>query len=329
MIIVGSRKSVISFNGLVENPFQIEFASKKVSLADALPIVQPLVSATHIAIERNQGLIKQVEYIQIGDAIEQKLMLYEGDTVTVVADKVQGSIGVNVEGEHQGQAQYILPYGAKLSDLMNLIHPSLLSNLSSLQLYRRSLAENQYETLLASLDILQAQVLGARSDTIEEANLRSQESKQLLQFIDRAKKVKPKGRVLLNGSSSSYDTVLQNGDTVFIPAITNLIQVSGEVVFPSAMIFNPKYSAKAYISQVGGFNQEAARSRIFLKKPNGLYLNLSSRSYFGSKSSYKIEAGDEVIVLTEVDAKKFQQAKDIFQIIYQLALSAGVVLSID
>jgi hypothetical protein len=33
-------------------------------------------------------------------------------------------------------------------------------------------------------------------------------------------------------------------------------------------------------------------------------------------------------VLADIDTKTFQHAKDIFQIVYQLALSAGVVLSI-
>ena len=47
-----------------------------------------------------------------------------------------------------------------------------------------------------------------------------------------------------------------------------------------------------------------------------------------NKHSWTIEPGDELMVLPDVDVKSLQHAKDIFQIIYQLALSAGVVLKI-
>jgi hypothetical protein len=116
--VVGSRKSVIGFDGLVENPYQIEFSTTAVAIADAMQLVQPLPSATHIAIERNQGLVKEVEYLEIKRAIAEELILFAGDSVSVVSDKIQGSIGVQIEGEHLGQAQYVLSYGAKLSDLL-------------------------------------------------------------------------------------------------------------------------------------------------------------------------------------------------------------------
>ena len=329
VIVVGSRKSVISFSGLVENPFQIEFFNEQVSIIDALEIVQPLARATHIAIERNQGLVKEVEYFEITKAIEQKLIFYKGDSITVVADKIQGSIGIKVEGEHKGRAQYVLPYGATLSDLLTLIEPSVLSNMPALQLFRESLAQSQHESLLTSLNILQAQVLNARSDTIEEASLRNQEAELIMQFVERAKKVKPVGQVVLDNSSSAVNTVLENGDTIVIPAVSNLVRVSGEVLFPNAVVFDAKYSAIDYILKAGGFSQQAKKSRILIKKASGAFFDLGNKSSRFKKSDYEIAAGDEVIVLPSVDEKTFQHAKDIFQIVYQLALSAGVVLSID
>ena len=143
VIVVNSRQHVISFSGLVENPFQIEFNSSEVSLDEAMAIVQPLPSATHLAIERNQGLIKQVEYIEIAKALDNDIHLMSGDSVNVVSDKIQGSIAVQVQGEHLGQSQHVLAYGAKLSDLLPLIEKSDQSQLSAVQLYRPSLAKKQ------------------------------------------------------------------------------------------------------------------------------------------------------------------------------------------
>ena len=141
VVVVRSRQSVINFTGLVENPFQVEFRTTEVNLRDALQIVQPLPNATHIAVERNQGLVKQVEYHDIKSALNNGLVLYAGDSVSVVSDKSRGTIGILVEGEHLGRAQYVLPYGAKLSDLLPLIQPSELSKLDAVQLFRVSLTQ--------------------------------------------------------------------------------------------------------------------------------------------------------------------------------------------
>ena len=325
VVVVGSRKSVINFSGLVENPYQVEFNTQAVELSQALNLVQPLPNATHIAIERNQGLVKEVEYLNIHQAIADELMLFAGDSVSVVADKSRGSIAVLVEGEHSGQAQYVLPYGASLSDLMALIKPSDLSNLPAVQLYRKSLANSQRAALLATLDTLQTQVLSARSNTVEEASLRTQESQMILQFIERAKSVKPLGQVVLDGESENI--LLENGDRVVIPSVSNLVRVNGEVLFPNAIVFDKHHNVNDYIRLAGGYTQGAKKSRVILRKANGAVWQIAGKGAAKNRN-FKIEAGDEVLVLPNMNTKNMQFAKDIFQIVYQLALGAGVVLSI-
>ncbi|MEE3239405.1 MAG: polysaccharide biosynthesis/export family protein [Pseudomonadota bacterium] len=328
VIVVNSRQHVISFSGLVENPFQIEFNSSEVSLDEAMAIVQPLPSATHLAIERNQGLIKQVEYIEIAKALDNDIHLMSGDSVNVVSDKIQGSIAVQVQGEHLGQSQHVLAYGAKLSDLLPLIEKSDQSQLSAVQLYRPSLAKKQRETMLTTLEILQAQVLSARSETVEEANLRSSEANLILQFIERAKKVSPKGQVILDDSLAIGDVTLENGDVVVVPKVSQLVHISGEVLFPNAVIYQASLVPDEYVALAGGYSQNAKQSRIILKKANGSSIKIKDRSGLLHDAGWSIEAGDELMVLPDVDVKSLQHAKDVFQIIYQLALSAGVVLKI-
>lgn len=328
VIVVRSRQSVINFTGLVENPFQVEFRATEVNLHEALQIVQPLPNATHIAVERNQGLVKQVEYHDIKNALNSGLVLYAGDSVSVVSDKSRGSIGILVEGEHLGRAQYVLPYGAKLSDLLPLIQPSELSKLDAVQLFRVSLAQKQRDAVMTTLDALQSQVLSARSDTVEEANLRVQESNLILKFIERAKQVQPKGQVVLGAGYDANDVLLENGDKIIIPSKSNLVTVDGEVLFPSAVLFKSKFDAKDYIKRAGGFTQGSRKSRIIVRKPSGDVRQIGGRGGV-RESSFSIEPGDEILVLPNVDTKSLQFAKDIFQVVYQLALSAGVVLSID
>lgn len=328
VIFVHSRQYVIGFSGLVENPFQVEFQEGEVPLTDVLDIVQPLPSATHLAIERNQGLIKQVEYLEISSALEKDTLLMSGDNVKAVSDKVQGSIGVQVQGEHLGQAQYVLPYGAKLADLLLLIKASDQSNLSALQLYRSSLAKQQRETMLTTLDILQSQVLSARSETVEEASLRSKEADLILQFIERAKAIRPKGQVILDDSLAIGNVTLENGDVIVVPKVSQLVRISGEVLFPNAVLHQSVLQPDDYIALAGGYTQHAKHSRIILKKANGASFKIKDKKGLVNKAGWSIEAGDELMVLPDVDVKSLQHAKDVFQIIYQLALSAGVVLKI-
>lgn len=328
VILVNSRKHVISFTGLVENPYQVEFNQPEIPLTQALNIVQPLPSATHLSIERNQGLIKEVEYIEIARAEKNKTLLMSGDSVNLVSDKVQGSIGVQVQGEHVGQAQYVLSYGAKLSDLLPLIVPSDQSDLSSLQLYRSSLAKKQQETMLTTLEILQSQVLSARSETVEEANLRSREADLVLKFIDRARSILPKGQVILDNKLSIGDVLLENGDIIVVPKLSQLVRISGEVLFPNAVMHQLSLKPDEYVELAGGYTQDANNSRIILKKSNGSTIKIKDDKGLINVHDWTIEPGDEIMILPDVDKKTLQHAKDVFQIIYQLALSAGVVLKI-
>ncbi len=328
VLVVGSRQYVVKFDGKVENPYQIEFSQAEIPLNVALDIAEPLPEATHISIQRNTGLTRQVEYLELQAAQAADLKLMAGDHVSLVVDKSQATIGVVVDGEHLGQAQYVLPYGATLGDLIPKLSPSALSKLEALQLFRKSLASQQKRALEESLRGLEAQVLSARSDTIEEAQLRTQEARLVLQFVERARQIQPRGQVVLGDASPSLDIVLENGDRIVIPTHSHLVSINGEVLFPSATVYQDDLSALEYIDMSGGFTQRADDSRVIVRRQNGSVKELSARNMKRSGAGH-IQAGDEILVMPSVDAKRMQYAKDIFQIVYQLALSTGVVLSID
>ncbi len=328
ILLVNSRQNVVNFSGLVENPYQIEFSEESLSLEQALEIVDPLPSATHISIERNTGLTKEVEYLEIDQALASGVTLLSGDTASLVADKSQSTIGIIVEGEHLGQAQYVLPYGSRLGDLIPLLTPSQLSDLGSIQLFRRSLAQQQKRALEESLRGLETQVLSARNDTVQEAQLRATEAELIGEFVQRARQVQPRGQVILSENrASSEDVVLENGDRIVIPADSNLVSINGEVLFPNATVFNKDSTAMDYIAQAGGFTQRADDSRVIIRRPNGSIKQLEGRGLKRTGAEY-INSGDEILVMPAVDTKQLQYNKDIIEIIYQLALSAGVVLSI-
>ena len=182
--------------------------------------------------------------------------------MTFTSDKLPGTILVNIEGAHLGERSLVLPYGAKLKDALAQLRPAPQSSLAALQLFRRSVAERQKELLEGSLRSLETYALTARSATSEEASLRSRESQQILEFIERSRRVQPRGQVVLAGAGGAGETLLEDGDVIRVPETSNLILVSGEVLFPTALVYERAAGIDEYVSRAGGYNQGADRARV-------------------------------------------------------------------
>ena len=63
---------------------------------------------------------------------------------------------------------------------------------------------------------------------------------------------------------------------------------------------------------------------VLIMKPNGSFITVND----DLDDNTLIGPGDEIFVLSKPDEKGFQFAKDITQIIFQIAMSAAVVLAI-
>lgn len=315
-IIVGPRKHTVLVNGEATNPYQFEFSEPRVSAARIIQLAKPKANATHLSIIRKQGYERRSEYHPIDKA--GGVMVEDGDEINITADKYPGTILVRVEGAHLGEHSLILPYGAKLSEALARLKPAPQANLRALQLTRKSVTARQKEMLETSLKGLEAYVLTARSATAEEAVLRSKEADMVLQFIERARNVEPKGQILLGGKQGAHETLLEDGDTLYIPETSSLVMVHGEVLFPNAIVYDSRSSIEDYIQQAGGYTQNADNSRLIVMHQDGS---------FGSAVE-KVGPGDEIMVLPKVDTKNIEVTRGISQIIYQIAVAAKIVFGL-
>ncbi len=322
VIVVAPVKGRVRVDGEVNNPFTFEFATAETTVREVFALARPNPQATHVRINRNTRRETEVEYIPLAQAYD--VAVYAGDVLEVRSDKNQGTISVRVEGEHVSQQEYVLDYGATLGELLERVQLGDNAQVNAIQLFRESVKIRQREMLNAQLRALERSVLTARSHTSDEAELRQREAELILQFVDRAEKIEPRGQVTLSDAVVRNDILLEPGDVVHIPRISKLVLVHGDVLFPSATAFREDATIKDYIDQAGGFTQSGGSSNILLLHRDGSFERVSSGKIDSKR--VKLVPGDEIFVLPKVATKSLQIAKDIITIFYQLALSAGVVL---
>jgi hypothetical protein len=226
---------------------------------------------------------------------------------------------VRVEGEHQSAQEYVLPYGARLGELVKKIQFTDRSDSVNLQLFRQSVKDRQKELLQASIKSLEQAVLTARSGTTEEARLRTEEAQLMMQWAERARSFEPLGQVVIAKTGGRDDLLLENGDLIRVPVKNGLVLVHGEVLFPNAVAFDNNFGIEDYIKRSGGYTQNADTSRIVIAHRDG--------SFDESSEGGRVIAGDDILVLPKVDNKPRQFWKDIVQILFQIALAAKVVLN--
>ncbi|MCL2914151.1 polysaccharide export protein [Shewanella corallii] len=334
VIFIAPKQGEITLEGKVGFQGRYELVSFKGKDNTLKPILDAVVAdeqATHVTIvapdfdsATNINGNRQVNATQYNINDAANIQVEPGALVKVTAQLRPNSISIDLIGEHNSAQEMVLPWGASLQDLLANTEFSVLSNPGAVQLYRESVADRQFEMLQASLSALEQSVLTARSGTKEAAELRVAEAEVILRWIEKARQVQPKGQVLLTKDSDLSQITLQQGDKVVIPAKRNLVIIHGEVMFPTAIAYNGDMSVEDFIDKAGGASQDIDEMNILVMKPNGSFItandNLSRASVVGP--------GDEIFVLSKPDEKSMQFAKDITQIIFQIAMSAAVVLKI-
>ena len=330
VIFVTPRQNTVRVSGLAANAKRFEFSGNRSTVADLIAITKPTAAATHVRVLRNTGTVQNTEYYPLQDAAS--VALQNGDELAFTADKRPGTITVRVEGEHQSPQEYVLPYGTRMGALLPLIKYSERSDKNSLQLFRISVKERQKRLLQASLKSLETAALTARSGTSDEAKLRKEEAELLLQWVERAKAIEPIGQVVIAQSSTETrnNLLLENGDIFRVPTLDGLVLISGEVLFPSTVTHDTSFKLDDYVNRAGGYTQNAETARLVVARRDGSFAEVMGQPSFFSfgPADIDIRAGDQILVLPKIDVKSRQIWKDLTQIIFQLAVSAKVVLGL-
>ena len=68
---------------------------------------------------------------------------------------------------------------------------------------------------------------------------------------------------------SHYDLVLQPGDEIFVPEQQSIVKISGDVMFPNAVVYEPGQKLGYYVDMAGGYGQTAKKNKAYIVYLNG------------------------------------------------------------
>lgn len=317
VILVEPQGPMVNVAGKVRNPFRFELKQHNTLGSELVNYALPLAKVSHVGVVGDRSSGPFSIYLPYKDFAQ--VQLKDGDKVLFNDDMHAQVYDVQVTGSYMGPSYFTVRKETKLHDLLNHIpiNPDL-ADYQSIYLMRKSVAIRQKEMLDESLNRLERSVFTAPASSDGEATIRAKEAELVMQFVDKARKIQPLGKVVVADKGIIANIQLEQGDQIVIPNKTDLIQVGGEVLMPQAVVYNANADLDDYVAWAGGFTERANDQRIAVVHANGLV---------EFKGQGNVQPGDQIMVLPKVDSKTMQSVKDITQIIYQIAVAANVAIN--
>lgn len=321
VILVGSVGAYMSASGEVLRSYRFEAKNNSMSLKELARLagIKPVVTQ---AIVKSHGNNSQIQINSYPLSKFESVSLRAGDAVEFMTDHAATEVRVNIDGEHSGARAIVVPKGTTLGELMEKIGFNAQSNVDAIQLFRKSVAKMQKNLIDSHLRELESIALTTSSATTQEAQIRAAEAKSILEFIERARQVEPKGQVVISNKDDINQIVLQEDDTIYIPTKDNIVIVQGEVSMPGAFTHVADSDIEDYIEMAGDLSARADSSRVILVAANG------KAGKFRASSGEDVYPGDSILVLPKVEGKTLQATSILTQILYQLAIAAKVVIDL-
>jgi len=317
-IVIGPRRHVVEVSGDVANAAQFEMSGTAMSGDELINLA--LINA-RVGFAGVSGL-RNAEPMSVYVPLDEfrQMTLVHGDVVNFRTDQHDQVIVVEVEGSHLGPSRYAVPKNTRLRELLDYIEIDIeMADAGSVSLKRRQIASRQKSALHDSLQRLESSYLTASSQTDKGSAIRTREAELISRFVQKARNVEPNGRLVVSDNGRIANIMLQSGDTISIPAKSDSVLLSGEVLVSQAMLFSKGLNARDYIARSGGFTDQAQTDRIVLVHANG---------EVSSGKNPVVRSGDEIIVLPKVPVKNLQIAATIVDILYKIAVAAAVAVQL-
>jgi protein involved in polysaccharide export with SLBB domain len=202
---------------------------------------------------------------------------------------------------------------------------------------RERVREQQQRQIQEMTERLERELSGAGTAQIatasspDDARMVQMELEQKRQFIAQLKAAKAKGRIALTitrmGSYQGFthDIELEQGDIISVPSDPKTVQVIGSVYNQTAFMHEQEKQYDYFVNLAGGYTANADKGNIFILKANGTAVKAGGGNIFSSGE--QMDSGDTVVVPEQIERIAWMRnIKDITQIMYQIAVTAGVLL---
>jgi len=259
---------------------------------------------------------------------------------------------VEVAGEVVFPGKYLIKKGERLSSLIARAGGFTKdAYLRGVVFTRERVRELQQKRLNEMVDRLEHVLLSTGSArtgtalTADESKIYLEEAKIKEKFLARLRQVKAKGRLVIDLSlldefkNLPDDLELENGDKIYVPPNPGTVQVIGAVYNQTAFIFRPGKKISYYIDLAGGYSQNADKEALYILKVDGSAVRPHKGLTWGfewdsrlnrweRKHRLIIEPGDTIVVPEKLERIAWlRNIKDISQILYQMAVTTGVVMT--
>ena len=182
----------------------------------------------------------------------------------------------------------------------------------------------------------------------DEAEQRQKAMAQKKELIARLKAATVTGRVIIRLAAlekfkgSEYDLELEDGDTFLIPPTPSSVLVMGRVYNSNAILYSKDKPLNYYLNKVGGPAENADEKRIYLVRADGSVISRTQESLFGFRwdpdtsrwasggfMETPIGPGDTILVPEKFERIYWaRELKDWTQILFQIAVAAGVIVAL-
>lgn len=317
VILVERRGPTVEVRGHRTQPELVELDHEPFTGADVLAIVSTSPRLAEITL---QGLRDRASVMRAYSLDTfRTTTLASGDQITLQGLRLTGEILVRLEGEFYGRSVLAVHRGARLLDVLThiAVDPDL-ADLHGIHVRRASVAEEQRQAILESLDRLERSAMLALSSTSGETEIRVREAELVRAFVAEARTVQPLGRVVTTQNGQTRNMILEEGDVIVIPTRTTVVTTVGEVQVAQAVMYEPGLTVDDCVRRSGGLSNRADRRRMLLVRPSAEVIQVDGGAF--------VHPGDQVMVLPRIDRKLLQNFSDVTSVLYQIAVGAAVIL---
>jgi protein involved in polysaccharide export with SLBB domain len=269
---------------------------------------------------------------------------------------LQFSLTAEITGEVRFPGVYPIQKQETLSSLIEraggytdqaYLRGSVFTRKSAMEVQRRRLDDMIRQVEESTLSKSQQSISGALDAQTAQSEQASLEAKK--ELLTKLRSAQITGRVVVKLTSpeefkgSKYDLELEDGDKLVVPQTPGVVYVVGEVFNPTSLLCERGETVNYYLARVGGMTRDADKKQVSVIMADGSVISIAqgnrgrlvywdkeyNRWSMGGFMSHRLNPGDTIIVPRKIDKTQWlRNTKDITQIIFQIAVTAGVFLAI-